>query len=191
MSTVTDHGHKHHEHEGEDLAVAARRSLEAAGEQWTEMRESIFAAELLKNDWGIAADVWSCPSFTLLARDGQDVERWNLVHPSDEPRLPYVSQLLQNSAGPIVATTDYMRMFAEQIRAYMPKGRNYKVLGTDGFGRSDSRAKLREFFEVNRYYITVAALKALAEDGVLSPSVVAQAIAKYGIDPNKPNPVTQ
>jgi pyruvate dehydrogenase E1 component len=84
-----------------------------------------------------------------------------------------------------------MRMFAEQIRAYMPKGRNYKVLGTDGFGRSDSRAKLREFFEVNRYYVTVAALKALAEDGVISTSVVAQAIAKYGIDPNKPNPVTQ
>lgn len=171
-----------------DKAAKHRVQLMGSG---TILRESIFAAELLKNDWGIAADVWSCPSFTLLARDGQDVDRWNLVHPSDEPRVPYVSQLLKDSAGPIVATTDYMRLFAEQIRAYMPKGRNYKVLGTDGFGRSDSRAKLREFFEVNRYYITVAALKALAEDGVLSPSVVAQAIAKYGIDPNKPNPVTQ
>lgn len=171
-----------------DKAAKHRVQLMGSG---TILRESIFAAELLKNDWGIAADVWSCPSFTLLARDGQDVDRWNLVHPSDEPRVPYVSQLLKDSTGPIVATTDYMRLFAEQIRAYMPKGRNYKVLGTDGFGRSDSRAKLREFFEVNRYYITVAALKALAEDGVLSPSVVAQAIAKYGIDPNKPNPVTQ
>jgi pyruvate dehydrogenase E1 component len=157
----------------------------------TILRESIFAAELLKNDWGIAADVWSAPSFTLLSREGQDADRWNLVHPNDEQRVPYVTSLLQPSNGPIIATTDYMRMFAEQIRAYMPKGRNYKVLGTDGFGRSDSRAKLREFFEVNRYYITVAALKSLAEDGVLSPGVVQQAIAKYGIDPNKPNPVTQ
>jgi pyruvate dehydrogenase E1 component len=157
----------------------------------TILRESIFAAELLKNDWGIAADIWSCPSFTLLARDGQDADRWNMVNADKEARVPYVTEQLSKSAGPIVATTDYMRMFAEQIRAYMPKGRNYKVLGTDGFGRSDSRAKLREFFEVNRYYITVAALKALAEDGVLSQSVVAQAVAKYNLDPNKPNPVTQ
>lgn len=157
----------------------------------TILRESVFAAELLKNDWGVAADVWSCPSFTLLARDGQDADRWNLVHPGDAPRLPYVTQLLQGSEGPIVATTDYMRLFAEQIRAYVPSGRTYKVLGTDGFGRSDSRAKLREFFEVNRYYITVAALKSLAEEGKIDAKVVADAIAKYGIDPNKPNPVTQ
>jgi pyruvate dehydrogenase E1 component len=156
----------------------------------TILRESIFAAELLKNDWGIAADVWSAPSFTLLARDGQDVERWNLVHPTDAPRVPYVTQCLEQSSGPIIATTDYMRTFAEQIRGYVPKDRSYKVLGTDGFGRSDSRAKLREFFEVNRYYVTVAALKALADEGVISASVVAQAIAKYGINPNKPNPVT-
>jgi pyruvate dehydrogenase E1 component len=157
----------------------------------TILRESIFAAELLKNDWGIAADVWSAPSLTLVAREGQDAERWNLVHPTDEQRVPYVTGLLQATSGPIIATTDYMRLFAEQIRAYMPKGRTYKVLGTDGFGRSDSRVKLREFFEVNRHYITVAALKSLADEGLLSPSVVAQAITKYGIDPNKPNPVTQ
>jgi pyruvate dehydrogenase E1 component len=157
----------------------------------TILRESVFAAELLKNDWGVAADVWSCPSFTLLARDGQDADRWNLVHPGDAPRLPYVTQLLQGSEGPIVATTDYMRLFAEQIRAYIPNGRTYKVLGTDGFGRSDSRAKLREFFEVNRYYITVAALKSLAEEGKIDAKVVAEAIAKYGINPDKPNPVTQ
>jgi len=157
----------------------------------TILRESEHAAELLQNDWGVAADVWSCPSLTLLARDGQDADRWNLVHPTEEARLPYVTQLLKDTTGPIVATTDYMRMFAEQIRAYIPNGRTYKVLGTDGFGRSDSRAKLREFFEVNRYYITVAALKSLAEEGKIPASTVAEAIAKYGIDPNKPNPVTQ
>ncbi|MES2150658.1 MAG: pyruvate dehydrogenase (acetyl-transferring), homodimeric type [Pseudomonadota bacterium] len=157
----------------------------------TILRESIFAAELLQNDWGIAADIWSAPSLTLIARDGQDAERWNMVHPGDAQRLPYVTALMEKTTGPIIATTDYMRLFAEQIRAFMPKGRSYKVLGTDGFGRSDSRVKLREFFEVNRYYITVAALKSLADEGALSASVVAQAIAKYGIDPNKPNPVTQ
>ena len=157
----------------------------------TILRESIFAAELLANDWGVAADVWSAPSLTLVARDGQDAERWNMVNPSKEQRVPYVTSLLQDTDGPIVATTDYMRAFAEQIRAFMPKGRTYKVLGTDGFGRSDSRAKLREFFEVNRYYVTVAALKSLADEGKIDVSVVEQAIAKYGIDANKPNPVTQ
>ncbi len=156
----------------------------------TILREVIAAADLLQNDWGIAADVWSAPSFTLLARDGQDAERWNLLHPTDEPRVAHVTKMMQGTSGPIVASSDYMRTFAEQIRAHMPKGRTYKVLGTDGFGRSDTRAKLREFFEVNRYYVTVAALKSLAEEGSLSASVVAQAIAKYGIDPNKPNPVT-
>ncbi|MGX4640765.1 pyruvate dehydrogenase (acetyl-transferring), homodimeric type [Massilia sp. SYSU DXS3249] len=157
----------------------------------TILRESIFAAELLKNDWGVAADIWSAPSLTLLARDGQDCERWNMVNPTAEQRVPYVTQLMQNTSGPIVATTDYMRLFAEQIRGFMPKDRTYKVLGTDGFGRSDSRVKLREFFEVNRYYVTVAALRALADEGKIDMSVVAQAIEKYGIDANKPNPVTQ
>ncbi|MYM68644.1 pyruvate dehydrogenase (acetyl-transferring), homodimeric type [Pseudoduganella sp. FT55W] len=157
----------------------------------TILRESIFAAELLKDDWNIAADVWSAPSLTLVARDGQDAERWNLVNPSKEQRVPYVTQLLKDTSGPIVATTDYMRAFAEQIRAFIPKDRTYRVLGTDGFGRSDSRAKLREFFEVNRYYIVVAALKSLAEEGKIDVKVVEQAIAKYNLDPNKPNPVTQ
>jgi pyruvate dehydrogenase E1 component len=157
----------------------------------TILRESIFAAELLLADWGVAADVWSAPSLTLLARDGQDCERWNMVNPDAEQRVPYVTSLMQDTTGPIVATTDYMRMFAEQIRAYMPKDRTYKVLGTDGFGRSDSRVKLREFFEVNRYYITVAALRSLADEGKIDRSIVAQAIAKYDIDANKPNPVTQ
>jgi pyruvate dehydrogenase E1 component len=157
----------------------------------TILRESIFAQELLLNDWGIAADVWSAPSLTLVARDGQDAERWNLVNPTQPQRVPYVTELLKGTSGPIVATTDYMRAFAEQIRAFIPKDRTYRVLGTDGFGRSDSRAKLREFFEVNRYYITVAALKSLAEEGKIDVKVVEQAVAKYNLDPNKPNPVTQ
>jgi pyruvate dehydrogenase E1 component len=157
----------------------------------TILRVAIAAAELLQNDWGIAADVWSAPSFTLLARDGQDVERWNLLHPTDEPRVAHITKQLQGTTGPIVAVSDYMRTFAEQIRAFMPKGRSYKVLGTDGFGRSDTRAKLREFFEVSRYYVAIAALKSLADEGAIKPSVVAEAIAKYGINPNKPNPVTQ
>jgi pyruvate dehydrogenase E1 component len=157
----------------------------------TILRESIFAAELLMNDWGIAADVWSAPSLTLVARDGADCERWNLVNPTAEQRVPYATQLLKDTTGPIVSTTDYVRLFSEQIRPYIPKGRNFTVLGTDGFGRSDSRVKLREFFEVNRYYVTVAALKALADDGVIPVSKVAEAVAKYNLDPNKPNPVTQ
>ncbi|MBS1169664.1 MAG: aceE [Burkholderiaceae bacterium] len=155
----------------------------------TILREVIAAADLLQADWGIAADVWSAPSFTLAAREGQDAERWNLLHPTDEPRVPYVTQCLNASSGPIVASTDYMRSFAEQIRAFIPKGRSYNVLGTDGFGRSDSRRKLREFFEVNRHYVAVAALKGLADEGAISRSVVQQAIAKYGIDVNKINPV--
>jgi len=169
---------------------AAKQRVQLIG-SCTILRESIFAAELLKNDWNIAADIWSAPSLTLVAREGQDAERWNLVNPTKPQRVPYVTQLLQGTEGPIVATTDYMRLFAEQIRAYMPKERSYRVLGTDGFGRSDSRVKLREFFEVNRYYITVAALKSLADEGKIDAKVVEQAVVKYGLDPNKPNPVTQ
>ncbi|HXA47630.1 MAG TPA: pyruvate dehydrogenase (acetyl-transferring), homodimeric type, partial [Burkholderiaceae bacterium] len=157
----------------------------------TILREVIAAVDLLKNDWGVQADVWSAPSFTLLARDGQDVERWNMLNPTaTKPRVAHITQSLEGSKGPIVVATDYMRTFAEQVRAFVPKGRSYKVLGTDGFGRSDSRAKLREFFEVNRHYVTVAALKSLSEEGAIAASVVAEAIAKYGINPNKPNPVT-
>ena len=157
----------------------------------TILREVIAAADLLRDDFGVAADIWSAPSFTLLARDGQDAERWNLLNPAATPRVPYVTQCLQQSSGPIVAATDYMRTFAEQIRAFVPKGRTYKVLGTDGFGRSDTREKLRGFFEVNRHYVAVAALKSLADEGVIEATLVEQAIARYGLDPNKPNPVTQ
>ncbi|MBP0599215.1 pyruvate dehydrogenase (acetyl-transferring), homodimeric type [Herbaspirillum sp. LeCh32-8] len=157
----------------------------------TILREVIAAADLLRDDWKVDADVWSAPSFTLLARDGQDVERWNMLHPAETAKKSYFEQSLEGTDGPIVVSTDYMRTYAEQVRAFVPKGRSYKVLGTDGYGRSDTRAKLREFFEVNRYFVTVAALKSLADEGKIKPSVVAEAIAKYGIDPNKPNPVTQ
>jgi pyruvate dehydrogenase E1 component len=156
----------------------------------TILREVIAAGELLRNDWGIESDVWSAPSFNLLARDGAAVERWNLLHPSEPPQLAHITKCLAGTSGPIVVSTDYMRIFAEQVRAYIPNGRTYKVLGTDGFGRSDTRVKLREFFEVNRYFVVISALKALSDEGVLSAGVVTQAIEKYGINPKKPNPVT-
>ncbi|MDY7545007.1 pyruvate dehydrogenase (acetyl-transferring), homodimeric type [Glaciimonas sp. CA11.2] len=157
----------------------------------TILREVIEGAALLQQDWGIDADVWSAPSFTLLARDGQDVERWNMLHPTDTPRVAHITACLQDTSGPIIVSTDYMRTYAEQVRAFVPNGRTYKVLGTDGFGRSDTRAKLREFFEVNRYFVVISALKALADEGKIKPAVVAEAITKYGINPEKLNPVTQ
>jgi pyruvate dehydrogenase E1 component len=155
----------------------------------TILREVEAAAELLAAEWGVSADIWSCPSFTELARDGQDVERWNLLHPTETPRLAFVTQQLGPHAGPVVASTDYVKNYAEQIRAFIPKGRSYKVLGTDGFGRSDFRYKLREHFEINRHYVAVAALKALADDGTVPAAKVAEAIAKYGIDADKINPL--
>ncbi|WP_319240970.1 pyruvate dehydrogenase (acetyl-transferring), homodimeric type [uncultured Propionivibrio sp.] len=154
----------------------------------TIFREVIAAAELLKADWGVDADLWGCPSFSELARDGNDAARWNLLHPTEMPRQSHVAQRLGGTRGPIVAATDYVRLYAEQIRPFID--RRYVTLGTDGFGRSDTREALRRFFEVDRYWVTVAALKALADDGVIAASTVAEAIAKYGIDINKPNPLT-
>ena len=148
--------------------------------------EAIAAAELLKKDWGVEADLWSCPSFNELARDSQDCARWNLLHPTDKPRVPHVAACLAETRGPVVAATDYVRAFAEQIRPFVP--RPYTVLGTDGFGRSDTREKLRHFFEVDRHWIVLAALTALADEGALKRETAAAAIAKYGLDPNKPNP---
>jgi pyruvate dehydrogenase E1 component len=156
----------------------------------TILREVEAAAALLEKDWDVAADVWSATSFTELRRDGLAAERWNLLHPEDKARVPYVTQCLEKRAGPVVAASDYMKTFADQVRPFMPKDRLYKVLGTDGFGRSDSRAKLRYFFEVNRYFVAIAALKALAESGEIKAKTVADAIKKYGIDPNKPDPTT-
>jgi pyruvate dehydrogenase E1 component len=156
----------------------------------TILRESLFAQELLEKDWGVQADVWSCPSFNELARDGLDAERWNMLHPdAKEQRVPFVAQQLEKHAGPVVASTDYIKQYVDQIRAFVPKGRTYKVLGTDGFGRSDFRSKLREHFEVNRHYIVVAALKALSEEGSVPASKVAEAIGKYGIKADKVNPL--
>ena len=155
----------------------------------TILRESIAAQELLEKDWGVAADVWSCPSFNELARDGQDAERFNLLHPMEKPRVPFVGEQLANHAGPVIASTDYMKAYAEQIRLFIPAGRPYKVLGTDGFGRSDFRSKLREHFEINRHYVVVAALKALSEEGSVPVAKVAEAIKKYGINVDKINPL--
>jgi len=155
----------------------------------TILREGIEAKTLLESEWGVAANIWSCPSFNELARDGQDCERWNLLHPTETPRVPFVTQQLAPFAGPVIASTDYVKTYAEQIRAHLPKGRNYKVLGTDGFGRSDFRSKLREHFEVNRHYIVVAALKALAEEGTVPAAKVAEAIKKYKLKADKLNPL--
>jgi pyruvate dehydrogenase E1 component len=152
------------------------------------LREVIAAQVLLEKDWGIASDVWSVTSFTELRREGMDIERYNLLNPTAEQKLPYITQLLNDHGGPVIASTDYMKLFADQVRPFMPKGRTYKVLGTDGFGRSDFRTKLREHFEVNRYFVTLAALKSLADDGKLPAEKVAEAIVKYGIDPQKVNP---
>ena len=153
------------------------------------LRESVAAKELLEAEWGVGANVWSCPSFNLLARDGQDTERWNLLHPTDAPRVSFVTKQLERTSGPVVASTDYVKALPEQIRAYIPRGRSFKVLGTDGFGRSDFRYRLREHFEINRHYIVVAALKSLADEGAVPVSKVAEAIKKYGIDADKINPL--
>jgi pyruvate dehydrogenase E1 component len=152
------------------------------------LREVLAAAELLETDFGVRADVWSVTSFSELKRDGIATERWNMLHPTAPPRQSYVSQQLAGAPGPVVAATDYVRSYAEQIRPYLAQP--YVVLGTDGFGRSDMRNQLRRFFEVNRWYVVVAALKALADEGEIPTSQVREAIDKYRIDPDKPNPAT-
>ncbi len=152
------------------------------------LREVLAAADLLEADFGVHADVWSVTSFSELKRDGIAAERWNMLHPMAPPRQSYVSQQLAGAPGPVIAATDYIRSYAEQIRPYLAQP--YLVLGTDGFGRSDMRSQLRRFFEVNRWYVAVAALKALADEGEVPASRVREAIEKYRIDPDKPNPVT-
>ena len=172
--------------EGEGAKKAPRVNLLGSG---SILRESMAARDLLAKDWGVAANVWSCPSFNELARDGQAAERWSLLHPTETARASFVEQQLTPHAGPVIASTDYMKNYAEQIRPFMPKGRNYKVLGTDGFGRSDFRSKLREHFDINRHYIVVAALKALSDEGAVPAAKVAEAIQKYGIKADKLNPL--
>ena len=154
----------------------------------TILRESIAAVALLQKDFGVTADVWSVTSFNELRREGLSVHRWNMLHPEDEPGLSYVEECLDGVDGPVIAATDYMKAYADQIREFVPG--QYSVLGTDGFGRSDTRKRLRKFFEVDRYYITVAALSALAHEKVIDAAQVTKAIELYGIDPDKPDPVT-
>jgi pyruvate dehydrogenase E1 component len=165
----------------------ARVQLMGSG---TILREVLAAAELLEQDWGVAADVWSATSFTELRREGLAADRWNMLHPEDTPRVPYVAKCLTQRPGPVVAASDYMKTFADQIRPFIPRERVYRVLGTDGFGRSDSRAMLRHFFEVNRYFVAVAALKALADQGEGKARTIADAIKKYKLDPDKADPTT-
>ena len=154
----------------------------------TILREVIAAAELLSKDFGIPTDVWSVTSFNELRRDALEVERWNQLHPDDEPRQNYIQQALGDRSGPYIAATDYMKIVPDQIERWVP-GR-FVSLGTDGYGRSDGRAALRQHFEVDRRYIVVTTLKALADDGVLDQKTVVEAIEAYGIDPDRPDPVT-
>ncbi|HYT98189.1 MAG TPA: pyruvate dehydrogenase (acetyl-transferring), homodimeric type [Casimicrobiaceae bacterium] len=170
---------------GDKKAKSPRVQLLGSG---TIFREVIEAAALLRNDWGVEADLWSCPSFTLLARDGYAVSRQNMLNPASKPKVSHVEDCLKDTEGPVIAATDYIRAFADQIRAYVP--RRYVVLGTDGFGRSDTRDKLRYFFEVDRKWVTVTALKALADDGKIPAAKVGEALAKYGLDAKKPAPWT-
>jgi pyruvate dehydrogenase E1 component len=154
----------------------------------TILREVEAAAEMLNTEFNISSDIWSVTSFNELARDGQDVDRYNRLHPLETPRQSYVDMCLGNTQGPVIAATDYIRLYAEQIRAFIPE--KYYVLGTDGYGRSDTREQLRKFFEVDRYHVTTTALKALADREAFSYEEVAQATTRYGIDPDKPNPIS-
>ncbi len=170
---------------GEKKGKAPRVQLLGSG---TIFREVIAAAELLKKEWGVDADLWGCSSFTELARECMRITRENMLNPLAPAKLSHAERCLKDTSGPVIAATDYGRAYADQIRACV--GRRYVVLGTDGFGRSDTREKLRRFFEVDRYYVTVAALKALADEGTLPAAKVAEAMKKYGVDPAKPAPWT-
>ena len=154
----------------------------------TILREVVAAADMLSADFAVVSDVWSAPSFTELRREGLETERWNRLHPEAEPRRSYVDTLLDGHDGPVLAATDYVKLFADQIRSLIP--RRYVTLGTDGYGRSDTRKMLRSFFEVDRYHVAVAALKALADEGAIPAKKVTEAIKKYEIDADAPDPIT-
>jgi len=171
--------------EGKKNVKKKRVQLMGAG---TILREVEAAADLLRDDWGVESDIWSVTSVNELARDGQRTDRWNRMHPTEEPRKAYLTQQLESSDGPFVISTDYMKSYSDQLRAYVPG--QYVVLGTDGFGRSDTRGRLRRFFEVDRFFVTCAALKALADEGKVEASVVVDAMKKYGIDAEKTDPTT-
>jgi pyruvate dehydrogenase E1 component len=172
--------------EGKGKKGAPRVQLLGSG---TILREVIAGADILEKEYGVAADIWSVTSFNELRRDGLDVQRWNMLHPEQPPRLAHIEECLKDRTGPVIAATDYMKLFADQVRGFVP-GRKFFALGTDGFGRSDTREKLRGFFEVNRHYVAVAALKSLSDEETVPQSTVAAAIKKFGIDPEKPNPTT-
>jgi len=169
-----------------DKAKKGQHKIQLFG-SGTILREAIAAAEMLKNDWGVSADVWSVTSYNELAREARDCERWNMLNPGKKKRVSYVEQALKGCEGPIVSASDYVRNVADQIHGFIPV--TYTVLGTDGFGRSDTRKQLRKHFEVNSDYITLAALRTLADEGTIPESKVKDAIKKYKIDPNKPNPI--
>jgi len=151
------------------------------------LREVIEAAELLVKEHAISSDIWSVTSFNRLRRNGMEMQRWNMLHPDDKQKVPYVEKCLNDKKGPVIAASDYMKIYADQIRPYVKA--NYVVLGTDGFGRSDTRQKLRYHFEVNAHYIVIAAIHSLVELGELDKSVLNSAMQKYGIDPEKTDPV--
>jgi len=153
----------------------------------TILREVRAAAEILRKDYKVSVDVWSATSFNELARDGQAAERWNMLHPEEQPKVSYVEECLSSQEGPVIVSTDYMKLYGEQIRAFVPAP--FKVLGTDGFGRSDGRQKLRHFFEVDRSFIVLAALNELAKAGKIEASVVSKAIKTMKLNPEKVNPV--
>jgi pyruvate dehydrogenase E1 component len=153
----------------------------------TILNEVIAAAEILKQDYKVDADIWSLTSVNELVREGQAVDRWNLLHPTEKAKKSYIAEQLGDNSAPVVIATDYMKNYGEQMRSYISSPMS--VLGTDGFGRSDSRAALRHFFEVDRYFIAVSALKALADQGAIKASVVAKAIEAFDIDPEKANPL--
>ena len=171
----------------ESAAPKAKNVVQLMG-AGTILREVRAAAAMLRADFGVDADVWSLTSVNELRREGIDCERWNMLHPAAAPRVPYVTAALEGATGPVVAATDYIKSHTDGLRQFVKQ--RFTVLGTDGFGRSDTRARLRHFFEVDRHFVVVAALKALADEGRIKPKVVADAIAKYGIDPEKPNPTT-
>ena len=151
------------------------------------MREVLAAAELLKEDWGIEPGIWNVTSFSELRREAEAVERWNLTHPDEEPKVSYIEELLSKNTVPTVAVSDYIKLVSDQIRPYVPGP--YYCLGTDGFGRSDTREGLRRFFEVDRYYVVLTAIKALVHAGELEAGMVDSVLEKYDLDPEKPNPV--
>ncbi|MDX1735953.1 MAG: pyruvate dehydrogenase (acetyl-transferring), homodimeric type, partial [Halioglobus sp.] len=154
----------------------------------TILREVEAAAEILQSEYKVAADVWSLTSVNELQREGKSVQRWNMLHPEEEPRVPYVTAQLQAAGGPYIAATDYIKLYADQIREFVPG--SYTVLGTDGYGRSDTRSKLRGFFEVSREYVVLAALHALAQEGRIERAVVSRALDTLGVDAEKADPFT-